>query len=139
MTIPNNAEKILETISSQIDLLTTLSVGVCAGIVALFIQIAIHNRSGEASKLRLRWKDLLLAAFIFEGLALVFGYLSYGAITDAAPAILSLNLEATKTWVEHSFRNASLIRYLVLAQFVFFFSGIICVLACLLKNRKLLD
>lgn len=139
MTTSNNPEKILEIISSQIDLLTTLSVGICAGIVALFIQIAIHNRSGEVSKLRLKWKDLLLAAFVFEGLALVFGYLTYGAITDAAPAILSLTLDANKTWVDHPFQNASLIRFLAIAQFVFFFAGIICVLACLLKNRKLLD
>ena len=133
------AEKILEAMSSQIDLLTSLSVGICAGIAALFIQIAIHNRSGDAARLRLQWKNALFIAFAAEGVSLVFGYLSYGAITAASPAILSLKLDATKMWTEHAFPNAATIRCLLIAQFGFFIAGVVSVFACLLKNRRLLD
>lgn len=138
MAASNNAEKILETISSQIDLLTTLSVGICAGIVALLIQIAIHNHADGSAKLRLRWGDLLFLAFFCEGASLVLGYLSYGALTDAAPIVLGLVLDSTKTFAQHEFPNAGLIRGLALTQFLLFFVGILAVFVCLLRNRKLL-
>lgn len=132
------AGKIIESMSSQIDLLTTLSVGICAGIVALFLHIATHNHSKDNSKVILKWQFLLLIAFFLEGLSIVFGYLAYGAITDATPMIFSLPFEQGKTLVEYNYRNSSLIRALAITQFAFFSGGILCVFICLLKNRLLL-
>ncbi len=138
MTSADTAGKIIESISSQIDLLTTLSVGICAGIVVLYIQIAIHNHGKDNSKLILKWHVLLLISFFVEGISIVLGYCAYGAITDATPIILSLPFEKGKLFVEYDFKNSCMIRSLAIWQFLFFLGGILCVFICLIKNRLLL-
>lgn len=138
MSSTDTAIKIIDSISSQIDLLTTLSVGICAGIVAIYIQIAIHNRGKDSSKLVLRWQDLLIISFFLEGVSIVSGYCAYGAITDATPVILSLSFEKEKMFAEYAFSNSCMIRSLAIIQFLSFLGGILCVLICLVKNRVLL-
>ena len=132
------AKSIIHSISSQIDLITTLSVGICAGIVALFLQITLHNHRKAERKLTLDWENLLFAAFCCEGLSIISGYCAYGSITNATPIIFSLTLEPQKTFAEYEFRNATLIRCLAISQFILFLGGIICVLVCLFKNKGLL-
>jgi len=132
------AGKIVESISSQIDLITTLSVGICAGIAALFLQIGLHNHSKDGQKLILNWQNLLFIAFCCEGISIIFGYCAYGSITDATPIIFSLTFVQGKIFTEYEFRNAALIRWLAIGQFIFFVGGIVCVFICLLKNKGLL-
>lgn len=138
MTWEATAGKIIESMSTQIDLITTLSVGICAGIVALFLQIALHNHSKNDQRLILNRQNLLFIAFCCEGISIISGYCAYGSITEATPIIFSLDFEEGKTFVEYEFRNAALIRWLAKTQFIFFLGGIICVLICLLKNKGLL-
>jgi hypothetical protein len=132
------AGKIIESMSSQIDLITTLAVGICAGIVAIFLQIGLYNHSKDGQKLILNWQNLLFIAFFCEGISIISGYCAYGSITDATPIIFSLTFEQGKTFVDYEFRNAALIRWLAITQFIFFVGGIICVFICLLKNKGLL-
>ena len=138
MASADTAVKIIDSISSQIDLLTTLSVGICAGIVALYIQIALHNRGNDNSKLILKWQFLLILCFFLEGSSILLGYLAYGAITDAIPIIFPLQFVQDKIFSEYEFTNSCMIRALAIFQFLFFLGGILCVFCCLVKNQGFL-
>ena len=56
------AKAILDQLSSQVGLATTLATAISGGLVALVIQVAIHNRSGGTTPLVLNAQWLVLAA-----------------------------------------------------------------------------
>ena len=131
-------EGIVAAITSQVDLLTTLAVAICGGIVALLVQIAFHNSDNEKQRVIFVWGPLLLAAFVAESLSILFGYLTYAAVTNAIPIVLQAQFEETKILAEQEFRQNALIRVVMTFQFVMFGLGIVCVFVVLLRNRSTL-
>lgn len=85
------AEQIIKSMGSQMDLIFTLSVAICGGILALSVQIAIHNRAAQTSPLKYRGYWLLVLTFLFAGMSIILGYFSRGSITSSIPAIYNLN------------------------------------------------
>lgn len=101
------AKAILDQLSSQVGLATALATAICGGLVALVIQLAIHNRSGNA-RIALSGRWLIVLALLSEVVSLVFGYLARGAITDVAPVLM--RLPATH-WEITSGGHATILRF----------------------------
>lgn len=84
------AKAILDQLSSQVGLATTLATAISGGLVALVIQIAIHNRTAGTTPLVLSAQWLIPLALLIEAVSLLSGYAARGAITDAAPILMQL-------------------------------------------------
>ena len=125
---------IVDSITSQVDLLTTLAVAICGGIVALLVQVGFHNSDDSKKKATIRWGCLLLVAFGAEGVSLIFGYLTHAAVTDAIPILLQLEYDSSKTLAELDFEQEGHIRTAMIVQALAFGIGIACVFAVVWKN-----
>jgi hypothetical protein len=131
------AEEIIKSMGSQMDLIFTLSVALCGGIIALLVQIAIHNRSKTAAPLNLRGYWLLVFTFLFAGVSIISGYLARGSITSSIPEIYQLDFSNIKSWGSASFEASSTIKILFLSQFWTFFLAILCLFVIVCINLNL--
>lgn len=87
------AKAILDQLGAQIGLATTLATAVSGGLVALVIQLAIHNGSAN-TKIVLSARWCIIIALILEGVSLGLGYLARAAVTDVAPILMRLPASA---------------------------------------------
>ena len=85
------AKEIISSVGNQIDLIFSLSVAICGGIIALVFQVALHNSKKESSVVKIEWAFLLWLSFLSEGISVLFGYLSRGAITANIPSIYKID------------------------------------------------
>lgn len=131
------AESVITRMATQIELLTTLSVGVVAAIAALLVQIILHNSDSSKKELHLKKRVLLQTACIIEMLAIVLGYLSHGSITSHVPEIYEYfdNPES----IEMLFVGRGLVQGLNLAQFASFIIGITVLLIFVFCNLNLVN
>jgi hypothetical protein len=65
------AHTIIEQMGSQVDLLVTLATAVFGGLIALFIQILIHNSDQQKDAIKFNPKSLRLVmlCLLFEGVS----------------------------------------------------------------------
>jgi hypothetical protein len=129
------AEQVVASMGSQIDLIFTLAVAICGGIVALIFQIALHNSKKEAD-LKVEWRCLLWLSFLAEGLSVLFGYLSRGAITANIPSIYKVPFGKIDTWGSASFPGFYTMKWLISLQFYTFLMGVLLLFILILKNLK---
>jgi hypothetical protein len=132
------AEQIIKSMGSQMDLIFTLSVAICGGILALSVQIAVHNRAAQTSPLKLKGYWLLVLTFIFSGMSIILGYLSRGSITSSIPEIYKLDFSKIKSWGSASFDASCMLKILFASQFWTFFLAIIFLFVVVCINRKLI-
>ena len=96
------AEHIINSMGSQLDLIFTLSVAICGGIVALTIQLVIKGKNTQGLKLNTfsRWAiiALMLLVFITEGVSILIGYLCRGSITSNIPIIFKQSFANINYW-----------------------------------------
>ena len=147
------AKAIIDQLGSQVGLATTLATAISGGLIALVIQIAMHNGSNGASQLKLSYTWLIVCSLVSEGISLLFGYLARGTITDIAPIIMQLpaakwqNIVGTNseplTFGAVQFAGSSTLACFVRAQFILMIVGLIftsvfayCNLGVLLEQRK---
>jgi hypothetical protein len=135
-----NAEKIAEqtinSMGSQMDLLFTLSVAICGGIIVLLVQIALHN-SGAGNKIKLNSTSLLIVTFIFEGMSILLGYFARGSITSSIPQIYKLDYAKINSFGSAVFDAHCMLKSLFLLQFFTFFIGIILLFFLVWNNKDL--
>ena len=129
---------IIYAIFTQVDLVTTLSVAVLGGFVALLVQIAFHNMDQKKTRFLINWFYLVPIFLLLECVAILLGYLEIGAVTAAIPSLLNTNYSLANL-ADQEINQLNLIRALAIIQFVAFFVGIICVVLLLFKNRKMLS
>lgn len=132
------AEQIIKSMENQMDLIFTLSVAICGGLIALFIQLAIHNHT-QSSNIEMKGAILFLVTFVFEGLSLIFGYFSRGSITSNIPKINSLDFSKIERWGAVSFDGYGTLKFLFIMQFILFIVGIACLFILLLMNKDLIE
>ena len=128
---------IIYAIFTQVDLVTTLSVAVLGGFVALLVQIAFHNMDQKKTRFLINWFYLVPVFLLLECAAVLLGYLVIGAVTAAIPSLLNTHYSLANL-ADQEINQLNLIRALAIIQFVAFFVGIICVILLLVKNRKML-
>lgn len=132
------ANQIISSMGSQIDLIFTLSVAICGGIIALVFQIALHNSKREVSPLKIEWRGLIWSSFLVEGISLLFGYLSRGAITSNIPSIYKIDFSKINIWGEATFGGFCTIKWVINLQFCTFILGVFLLFLLVIKNLKLI-
>ena len=132
------AEQIIKSMGSQMDLIFTLSVAICGGILALSIQIALNNSATRKTPLKYRGYWLLILTFLFAGLSIILGYFSRGSITASIPEIYKIDFSTIKSWGAASFDASFMLKILFATQFGMFFLAIICLFVVVFINRNLI-
>lgn len=132
------ANQIISSMGSQIDLIFTLSVAICGGIVALVFQVAVHNSKTNGFPLTIEWHHLLWVSFLSEGISVLFGYLSRGAITDNIPSICRVDFSQIETWGAAKFKGLSSLEFCVKLQFYTFLIGVILLFILVCTNLKVI-
>lgn len=141
------AKAILDQLSSQVGLATTLATAISGGLVALVIQIAIHNRTAGTTPLVLSAQWLIPLALLIEAVSLLSGYAARGAITDAAPILMQLPADSwhvTATpheafrFREVVFPGSGQLSFMVGTQFVTMLLGFFAILFFAFFNRQAL-
>ena len=138
------AEYIINSMGSQLDLIFTLSVAICGGIIALTVQLVIKGKDAQVLKLNpcSRWTIIVLMILVLltEGVSIFLGYLCRGAITSSIPIIFKQDFSKINHWEYADFEGCSTLMGLFEWQFLTFFIGIfllaILVAILLIKNRK---
>ncbi len=139
MVTPDNiAESVIDQMSSQIELFTSLSLAMCGGLLVLATQVLLHNHSRDSSKelIQLKAFYLWIVSFVLEGLAICFGALSRSVITDVTPTIFHLDFSKLETWAQARFPGEEVLSTTATAQFAFFFLGIVAIFLFSLANRE---
>ena len=134
MSNDNIAAQVINSMGSQMDLIFSLSVAICGGIIALLFQLLIHNRAKPTAQVHLNGIWLIYTSFISAGVSIIIGYLSRGAITSSIPAIYQVDLKTLASWGSASFEGAYTLRFLFTAQFIAFMLSIIFLFFMLYKN-----
>ena len=129
------ARAVLDQITSQSDLLTTLSLGICGGLLFLMMQVMLHNGK-EAQKIRFRWPALLVACFLTEGASIASGVFSRAAITAITPTVFSLDFSRIGNWTDAQFPGHDFLRVTAGMQFILFFLAIIELCVFILANHE---
>ena len=132
------AEQIIKSMGTQMDLIFTLSVAICGGILALSVHIAIHNRAAQTSPLKFRGYWLIVSTFLFAGISIILGYFSRGSITSSIPEIYKIDFSKINSWGAASFDASCMLKTLFALQFGTFFLAIICLFFVVCINRNLI-
>ncbi len=132
------ASLLVDAIAAQSDLLFTLAIAICGGIVALALQVALHNRGKEDKPLILRWSHLLWVAFVMEGLSAATGYLVRGALVASIPSLVSATYKAGVSLEYSEVAGLDTVQCFAQLQFYLFAAGVAVVLALICRNFTLL-
>jgi hypothetical protein len=147
-SVDNNAlvKTIVDQLGSQVGLSTTLSTAICGGLVALVIQISIHNATGGTSKIALSYPNLIPVALALQVASILLGYFARGVITDIVPILMQLPPDTWQkagagglqplTFGAANFSGAASLYWFVLLQFVTMFIGLISIIAFACVNMK---
>jgi hypothetical protein len=130
------AESVIGQMVGQIELFTSLSIGICGALLLLAMQIMLHNRDSGKEPLRVRCFYLWAIAFILEGASTCAGALAYASITSVTPSIFHLDFSKTNNWTAVSFDGYVSLKVAAMAQFSLFFLGVLSIFFFVIANRK---
>lgn len=133
-------------IIGQTELITSLSLAVIGGLLALMIQVKIHNASHPASTAVFEGLHWFVASLVLAGLAIITGFLVYGMMIEMGPLIITHDFERARfsdqniQYVPPSKTEAEAVpigglRALSIGQVVFFLASVVCTAVVMLKNR----
>jgi hypothetical protein len=128
---------LIDTIGSQADLLLGLSAAICGGIVALVIQVAIHNRGGD-TKITIAGSAILLLACIAEGVSMFYGYSVRGTLAGSLPALYHASYKVDKALIYNDLDPIQILQSQALSQFYWFIGGLGLLLLLVLFNRRIM-
>jgi hypothetical protein len=135
------AESVIEQMGSQVDLLFTLAVAVFGGLIALIVQVTIHNSEADYNKqvqLGRASQFFIVVTLLLICASIVLGYFARGSITATTPLIFRVDMQKLDNWLDASFAGSDTLRFLVRAQVLSFIGAIASVLVLVMINlRKL--
>jgi len=136
------ANTIIEQMGGQVDLLVTLATAVFGGLIALFIQILIHNCDQEKNAIQFNPKTLWLVmlCLLFEGVSISSAYFARGTITALTPAIFRIDTYELQSWSDAPLPPGggfALILWPTI-QFLFFVLGILSLFLFMFRNRQII-
>jgi hypothetical protein len=136
------AKTIIEQMGSQVDLLVTLATAIYGGLIALFIQILIHNREHESSAIKFNPKtlQLIVLCLLFEGLSICSAYFARATITALTPAIFRIDTSSLQSWSDAPLQPGAgfALKLWPTIQFLFFFLGILMLFLFMTRNRQII-
>ena len=127
---------VVEAITGQGDLLTTLSLAIIGGLFAFAVQIVLHNEGNELKRISLNaiWALMLCAALQLG--SIVAGYMLRGTLVAAIPMIFGSKFAVDSQLQDNQIIGLDKARELAVYQFSFFAVGILMMIVFLLLNYK---
>lgn len=115
------------SLTSQAELVTTLSLAVVGGILAIIVQIRTHNASNGNQRIVLRNTCLMWLAMIAAAIAIALNYVISGMLIQVAPQLFSLAYDASLAFSDQQFGKAPIwaIQAMSLIQFIAFVASIV--------------
>lgn len=125
-------------ITSQSELITSMSLAVIAGLVALLLQLRIHNTSHPDKKIDTAWTPLFYLSLAFCALSICIGYIISGALVQMAPQLFSHKFQKGAKFSDQAIGEApiGMVQFFSAAQFIVFSIAVICALSYVVRNRK---
>jgi hypothetical protein len=123
-------------ITSQSQLITTLSLAVIVGLLGVLWQSRLHNAT-HPHPIHLRSFKFFIFAVICAGIAIALNYVIAGMLIEMAPQLFSHTFDATKSFSTQDFGSApiSQLRYASLIQFSVFVAAIVFGAIFVARNR----
>ena len=130
------AKSVVDQMSSQVDLLTTIAAAIFGGLAAFFVKGVFEaDHDQRRLVLQLEYKLFAYLALISEGIAVFLGYLTRGSITANTPAIFGFKgLKDLNNLNEIKIDGYSTLRNLAVWQIIVFGVGILFILLFIMFN-----
>jgi len=134
------AKTIIEQMAGQTDLLITLATAVFGGLIALVVQILIHNcdRSKDQIAINLKSLWLVIACLLLESVSIASGYFARATITALTPAIFRVDTSTLESWSDAQFSGRFALTLWPSMQFSLFVLGILMISVFVIRNRQLI-
>ena len=83
------AQSLLDLMTAQVQFLVTLAGAVIGGVIALLLQILVHNSHPSNTRIQLDVRSIqaLGGCLAFEGLSILAGYFATATLVALTPAI----------------------------------------------------
>lgn len=131
------AKTAIQQMNGQVGLFISLSLAICGGLLALIVQVLLHNHSDGKSHIRLRHPIFLVSAFALQVISAILGLACMGAITDAVPAIIGANF-ANRPLSDTCFEGSRQIGLTGTGQVILFMLSLLCLTVFILWNWRLM-
>ena len=140
------AASIERGIIGQTDLITSLSLAVIGGLLALMVQVKIHNASHPTNAAVFEGFRWFVISLGLAGLAILTGFLIYGMMIEMGPLIITHDFDRaafSEQKIEYVPPNKKkpeevpigALRWLSITQAMLFLGSVVCATAVILTNR----
>ena len=138
MASPEVASAIERGITSQSELITSLSLAVIGGLLVFFLQVRIHNATNPNNQIQLRRFAFFIIALFSAGAAIALGYVVAGMLIQMAPQLFSHSFDVTKPFSSQDFGPAPInwLQIVSMIQFLIFLGSIVAGVIFVLSNRR---
>jgi hypothetical protein len=99
------AQSLLGQMNAQVQFLVTLAGAVLGGVIALLVQILVHNSDPPKTRIELEPLSLrfIWACLLLEGLSILSGYMATGTLAALTPAIFRVASPHFESWSDARF------------------------------------
>ena len=132
------AEESIKAMTSQIDFIHGLALAVLGGILALTLQIILHNRKDDSTKVNLQAPSIILVSLVLSLLSMLFATLAKGSLTSSLPSIYKYDFCTVNRLAGAAFDNAGQVSFLAATQSWTFLAGVLAIAAFAWRNRGLI-
>ena len=98
------------SLTSQAELLTTLSLAVIGGLLAVIIRVRTHNASGGNKPIEINHMWLMWIAMGCAAVSIATSYLISGMLIQMSPLIFSHNFDPTQAFSNQEFGDAPILQ-----------------------------
>lgn len=91
------------SISGQNELLTTLSIAVIGGVLAILVQINFQNSEHARHNVSLRFRFLMWISILFAMLTISLSYIISGMLVEMSPQIFSTQFDTSRPFSAQNF------------------------------------
>jgi hypothetical protein len=125
-------------ITSQAELITSLSLAVIGGLLAYLLQVRIHNATHPSNLIDLRRFNYFVLALVGAGIAIALGYVVAGILIQISPQLFSHTFDVAKSFSAQEFSPAptGLLQLISLVQFLVFLGAVLAGVVFIMSNRR---
>jgi hypothetical protein len=126
------------SIISQAELLSTLSLAVIGGMLALLIQVRTHNSSDGKKEIYLKHVWLMWSSMTSASISIALSYVVSGMLVEMAPQIFSVEFDTSKSFGNQDFGSAPMAGLQTISglQFLAFLTSIVAGAVFVAINRR---
>jgi hypothetical protein len=125
------------SIVSQAELVSTLSLAVIGGMLAVLIQVRTHNSSEGTKEIRLKHIWLMWSSMTLAAISIALSYVVSGMLVEMSPQIFSVKFDNSTSFGNQDFGSAPMsgLRIISGFQFLAFLTSIVAGAIFVATNR----